>query len=80
MKPTPEIVQALTNLRVNSDFEVVLSFLASQREQARDDCETFVEGPKLWRQQGRATFVRDFFVLNEEAPKHLDKFKQSKLK
>ena len=75
MKPTPEVTQALTNLRVSPDFEVVLEFLAAQRTVARDETETIVEGPLLWRAQGRSTFLRDFLKMNQGAPEQLQKFK-----
>ena len=78
MKPTPEIVQALTNLRVSDDFATVLDFLASERSAARDETETVVEGPKLWRAQGRSQHIKDFLKLNQEAPQHLEKFKANR--
>ncbi len=77
MKPTPELAQALTNLRVSDDFEVVVSFLREQREKARDDCESIIEGPKLWRAQGKAACLREFLGTTENAAILLDKFKSN---
>lgn len=78
MKATPELAQALTNLRPNHDFEVVLEAFARARQEARDKCETFTDGPLLNRAQGEATFLKDFFKLNENAPKDLELFKRNK--
>lgn len=75
MKPTPELVQALVNLRVSHDFDTVVQFLRAERETARDECESIIEGPKLWRAQGRSTFVKDFLTLDEDAAAALEKFK-----
>lgn len=78
MKPTPELAQALTNLRSNHDFEVVLAAFARAREVARDQCETLPADEKLYRAQGEAAFLKSFFKLNEAAPKDLDLFKRKK--
>lgn len=75
MKPTPELAQALTNLRVNDDFAVVLDFLVGERSTARDETESLIEGPKLWRSQGKGLFIRDFLKINRDAPQDLEKFK-----
>jgi hypothetical protein len=75
LKPTPELVQALVNLRPSHDFETVVQFFLAQRETARDECETYVEGPKLWRAQGRSAFIKEFLKLDEGAATTLEKFK-----
>ena len=75
MKPTPEVVQSLVNLRVSPDFEVIVQFLRAQREMARDDCETIPDGVKLWRQQGRSACLKEFLELDEKAAVTLQKFK-----
>ncbi len=75
MKPTPELVQALVNLRVSHDFDTVVQFLRAEREVARDECESIVEGPKLWRAQGRSGFIKDFLKIDEGAAASLEKFK-----
>ena len=75
VKPTPEVVQALTNLRPSNDFQTVLEFLSAQREKARDETESTVEGPALWRAQGRSIFLRDFAALVAKAPNTLERFK-----
>lgn len=78
MKPTPELAQALTNLRANADFDVVLTAFARAREVARDQCEAHPADEKLFRAQGEAQFLRQFFRLNEAAPKDLELFKRNK--
>ena len=77
MKPTPEVVQSLVNLRVSPDFEVVVQYLRAQRETSRDNCEILIEGPKLWREQGRSLCLKEFLVLDETAANHLQKFKSN---
>lgn len=51
-----------------------------ERTRARDELESLVDGPKLWRAQGRAVLVRDFLKLYHEAPQQLQRFKAAKLK
>lgn len=77
MKPTPEVVQSLVNLRVSPDFEVVLSYLRDQREIARDNCETIPDGVKLWREQGRSLCLKQFLELDEKSALNLQKFKSN---
>jgi len=78
LKPTQELVQALTNLRVSNDFDVVVEFLRAQRKVARDETESITDGPKLWRAQGRALFLKEFLALDENAATDLQKFKSHK--
>jgi hypothetical protein len=78
LKPTAEVVQALTNLRVSQDFEVVVLFLVEQRRIARDELESIPDGPKLWRAQGRSLFIKEFLALDENAASELQKFKSHK--
>ncbi len=75
MKPTPEIVQSLVNLRVSPDFGVVVQYLRAQREKSRDSCETIPDGVVLWREQGRALCLKEFLELDESAAETLQKFK-----
>lgn len=77
MKTTPELAQALTNLRPNADFEVVLEFFARVREEARDECESVADDTVRLRAQGRGLFIRDFFKLSADAPLDTQKFKQT---
>jgi len=77
LKPTPEVVQSLVNLRVSPDFEVIVQFLRAEREEARDNCETIPDGVKLWREQGRAGFLKDFLELDEKSAATLQKFKSN---
>jgi hypothetical protein len=78
LKSSPELAQALVNLRPNHDFEVVLEAFARARQEARDTCESTLEGPMLSRAQGEATFLKKFFKLNENAPNELELFKRNK--
>ncbi len=54
-----------------------MQYLRAQRETARDNCETIVEGPKLWREQGRSLCLKQILELDEGAAAHLQKFKSN---
>jgi hypothetical protein len=79
LKSSPELAQALTNLRPNHDFEVVLEAFARARQEARDTCESSLDDTLRSRAQGEALFLKEFLKLNEAAPTDLDKFKRNKL-
>ena len=75
INPTPEVLQALTNLRVSSDFETVVEWLRENRKTARDKLEDHVEDKYFLRFQGEARFLKEFLELNDTAPQRLDKIK-----
>jgi hypothetical protein len=75
MKPTKEVLQAMTNLRVSSDFEVVLEWLRNSRKTARDELENQLDEQKFARVQGRALALKVILDTNENAPALLAKYK-----
>lgn len=75
MKPTKEVAQALVNLRVSHDFEVVIEWLRSERKTARDECENQLDHNKALRSQGKSICLKDILETNESAPELLSKLK-----
>lgn len=75
MKPTPEVVQALTNLRVSTDFETFLKWIEEGLSAARDTCEKHTADEKLYRAQGQCQVLRSIIEINEDSPKLLEHFK-----
>lgn len=78
MKPTPEVVQALANLRMSSDFKTFLEWIEAGLSDARDTCERHTADEKLYRAQGICQALRNIQETNEEAPKLLEQFKSKK--
>ena len=74
-KPSKEVLQALTNLRASSDFEVVLEWLRENRKTARDELEAHTEALKFGRAQGEALTLKAILDANDTAPKALEKHK-----
>jgi hypothetical protein len=75
LKPTPEVVQALTNLRVSTDFETFLDWIEEGLQSARDTCEKHTADEKLYRAQGRCETLRTILTTNTDAPKLLEHYK-----
>ena len=78
MKTSPDLAQALTNLRASTDFKTVLDFIVSERSIARDECESHTALMPLYKAQGRAAWLKDFLKMNEKAPEDLEKFKSNR--
>lgn len=75
MKPTPELYQALVNLRGNPDFKTVIEWVGDGLESARDTCEKAVADERLYRVQGEAAALRTIKEANQRAPDMLEKIK-----
>lgn len=75
MKPTKEALQALVNLRVSHDFEVVIEWLRECRKTARNECEQQLDPQKVLRAQGKALCLRDILDTIDAAPEQLSKYK-----
>ena len=78
MKPTPEVVQALANLRPSHDFKTFLDWIEAGLEAARDTCEKHTADEKLYRAQGNCQVLREIIEINEGSPELLQKFKAMK--
>lgn len=76
MKITPEVAQALVNLRGNTDFQPFISWLEECLEKEREVCEGAV-GLKLKRAQGSASTLRTILKSYAEAPETLKKFQRN---
>lgn len=74
MKISPELAQALTNLRANQDFHHLLKALAEDLEMETTRALS-LEGPQCHRAQGAVLKLREIFTDFESAPKTLDKLK-----
>lgn len=72
MKLTPEAAQALTNLRGNRDFEVVLKWLKEYELKETDTCVS-AEGATLHRAQGAVKALREIPAALKDAPDTLKK-------
>lgn len=74
MKTTPALAQALTNLRGNRDFAVVLEGL---KEHEREETQRCVdgEGSVQLRASGAVKALKLWQDLFTTAPKDLEKFK-----
>jgi hypothetical protein len=75
LKPTPEVVQALANLRPSQDFKTFLAWIEEGLDAARDTCEKHTADEKLYRAQGICQALREIKSTNEEAPKLLEFYK-----
>ena len=74
MKTTPALAQALTNLRGNRDFAVVLEGL---KEHVKEETKRCVdgEGSIQLRASGAVKALQKWQELFDSAPKDLEKFK-----
>jgi hypothetical protein len=75
LKHTPEVVQALANLRTSHDFKTFLEWIEEGLQAARDTCEKHTADEKLFRAQGICQALREIRSTNEEAPKLLELYK-----
>lgn len=75
MKVTPEVAQALSNLRGNPDFQTVLKWVRESGSKEQEKCVD-ADGLVLYRAQGSAKTLRDFSQAFDDAPDTLKKLKQ----
>lgn len=75
MKLTPQLAQALTNLRGNRDFKIVLEGLEEHTKEESVRCEEG-DGPVLYRAQGAVKALKWWTGTFDEAPVTLEKFKK----
>jgi len=73
MKITPEVAQALVNLRGNRDFSTVLKWIEDSAAKATDDC-TKHDGLLLYRAQGAVGAFKKLTDTFTDAPVLLKKF------
>lgn len=74
MKLTPQLAQALTNLRSNRDFAIVMEGLAEHRAEESTRCEDG-DGTPLYRAQGGTKILKWWIDAFRDAPVALEKFK-----
>lgn len=74
MKPTAQLVQALTNLRGNKDFAVVMEGFHEHTTEELTRC-TDGDGPVLYRAQGATKALKWWLDTFQSAPMTLEKFK-----
>lgn len=77
LKLDKHTAQALTNLRVNSDFKQVLAWLEGHQNKFLDECAT-AEGNPLYRAQGKVFVSHGLFEAFVQAPEVTEKFKQER--
>jgi hypothetical protein len=75
VKATPEVAQALSNLRGNPDFQTVLKWVRDAESKEQEKCVDS-DGLVLYRAQGSAKTLRAFTETFDGAPDLLKKFKQ----
>ena len=75
MTPTPELYQALVNLRGNPDFKTVIDWIDDGLTAARDTCEKAPPDERLYRAQGQAATCRAIVTARNHAPAKLEKLK-----
>lgn len=75
IRPSKEVYQALTNLRVSHDFGAVLEWLREARKTARDGLEKSTEEVNFHRSQGESLCLKAILEANDEAPQQLNKIK-----
>lgn len=75
MTPTPELYQALVNLRGNQDFKTVVEWFSGGLDAARDTTEKSPADLQLYRAQGQAATCRTFVEATNRAPAMLEKIK-----
>ena len=76
LKPTKQVLQAFTNLRVNPDFEVVLEWLRENRKTARDELENRPSEEMFGQSQGKSLTLKSILETNDLAPTLLAKYKE----
>lgn len=76
VKLNPQLSQALTNLRGNRDFVVVLEGLKEHIREETDRCVE-AEGNVQQKAAGAVKALRTWFEMFNDAPKVLEKYKQS---
>ena len=74
MKVTPEVAQALVNLRGSSDFQTLVQGLEEIVEKDRDTCAA-ADGLLLYRAQGSVKSLSGILKAYADAPTILNKFK-----
>jgi hypothetical protein len=74
LKLTPQLAQALTNLRVNADFKLFLSAL-KEDEETETDTALKTEGTQCARAQGAVLKLRQLQEQFMNAPNTLERFK-----
>lgn len=74
MKLSPQLAQALTNLRGNKDFAVVMEGLHEHTLEELTRC-TDGDGPVLYRAQGATKALKWWTDSFQSAPVTLEKFK-----
>ena len=74
MKLTPKLAEALTNLRGNPYFAMVLESMAEHEQEETTRCRDG-DGPVLYRAQGAAKTLEWWRTAFREAPATLDKLK-----
>ena len=72
-KPSIQVLQAFTNLRVNEDFGTILEWLRENRKTARDELERHTDEDLFARVQGRSQTLKEFLELSYTASKQLEK-------
>ena len=75
MKLTPQLSQALTNLRGNADFKVFMEGLKEYEADRQKACVDN-DGLPLYRAQGAAKTLQSLQQWFADAPSTLEKFKQ----
>lgn len=75
MKVTPQIAEALVNLRGNRDFKTLLEGLREHEEEERQRCVDG-EGSIQLRASGAAKALKWWRDAFDSAPKDFEKFKQ----
>ena len=76
MKLTPQLAQALTNLRGNRDFTAVLEGLKEHELEETNRCVD-AEGAIQLRASGAVKALKWWQAAFEAAPKDLEKFKSN---
>jgi hypothetical protein len=74
MRLTPKLAEALTNLRGDPYFAVVLEGMAEHEQEETTRCRDG-DGPVLYRAQGAAKAIEWWRSAFREAPAALDKFR-----
>lgn len=75
MKLTPELSQALTNLRSNSDFQKFVSALADDGESLMERLVMMPSGEDVHVVRGQAKQISLVMKAITDAPKHLEQVK-----
>ena len=73
IKQTPDVAQALVNLRGNKDFQVFLKWLEASEAKDTQLCVE-ADGLKLYQSQGSVKTLQAIAKAEAEAPDLLKKF------